>query len=70
MDNISTMDVKFLWGNSNFDHIFSEALGNLGGILCTWDPDVFHKEQHIISDNFFALYGTWIPKQIGPFPCD
>ncbi|GJY34315.1 RNA-directed DNA polymerase, eukaryota [Tanacetum coccineum] len=59
MENISNMDVKFLWGNSNFDFIFSEALGNSGGILCAWDHNVFRKEQHIISDNFVALYGTW-----------
>ncbi|GKC06377.1 RNA-directed DNA polymerase, eukaryota [Tanacetum coccineum] len=55
------MDVKILWGNCIFKHLFSEAIGNLGGILCVWDPNVFLKKQHIISDNFVALYGTWIP---------
>nr|GFB34073.1 RNA-directed DNA polymerase, eukaryota [Tanacetum cinerariifolium] len=35
-----------------------------GGILCTWDPNVFHKEHHIISDNIVALYGTWIPNKM------
>ncbi|GJV52623.1 RNA-directed DNA polymerase, eukaryota [Tanacetum coccineum] len=64
MEKISTMDVKFLWGNYIFDHIVCEALGNFGGILCAWDPNVFQKEHHIISDNFVALYGTWIPKQV------
>nr|GEX53534.1 hypothetical protein [Tanacetum cinerariifolium] len=33
MDSISAMDVKLLWGKCNFDHIFSEAVGNSGGIL-------------------------------------
>nr|GEV12590.1 RNA-directed DNA polymerase, eukaryota [Tanacetum cinerariifolium] len=61
MDSISAIDVKLLWGNYNFDHIFSEVVDNSGGILCTWDSNVFHKEQHIISDNFVALYGTWNP---------
>ncbi|GJS32598.1 RNA-directed DNA polymerase, eukaryota [Tanacetum coccineum] len=56
MELISAMDVKLLWGNYNFDHIFSEALGNSGGILCTWDTNIFHKEHHIISDNFVAFY--------------
>nr|GFA26132.1 RNA-directed DNA polymerase, eukaryota [Tanacetum cinerariifolium] len=46
-----------------FDHIISEACGNLSGILCTWDTNFFKKEQHIISDNFIALYGTWIPNK-------
>ncbi|GKA09232.1 RNA-directed DNA polymerase, eukaryota [Tanacetum coccineum] len=41
-----------------------EALGNSGCILCTWDSSIFHKEHHIISDNFVALYGTWIPNQL------
>ncbi|GJT08559.1 RNA-directed DNA polymerase, eukaryota [Tanacetum coccineum] len=37
------------------------ALGNSGGILCLWDPLMFRKDQHIISDNFVVLYGTWVP---------
>nr|GEV20284.1 RNA-directed DNA polymerase, eukaryota [Tanacetum cinerariifolium] len=59
--SITAMEAKVLWGNSNFKHIFSEAIGNSGGILCMWDPNVFLKDQHIIFDNFVALYGTWIP---------
>ena len=62
-DSISAMEAKVLWGNSSFDYIFSEAIGNSGGILCIWDLNVFQKDQHIISDNFVALYGTWIPKK-------
>ncbi|GJZ51103.1 RNA-directed DNA polymerase, eukaryota, partial [Tanacetum coccineum] len=61
MENISAMEAKILWGNSSFDHVFSEALGNSGGILCLWDPLMFRKDQHIISDNFVVLYGTWVP---------
>nr|GEW26260.1 RNA-directed DNA polymerase, eukaryota [Tanacetum cinerariifolium] len=63
MESVSAMEVKFLWGNYFFDHIISEACGNSGGILCTWDTNFFKKEQHIISDNFIALYGTWIPNK-------
>ncbi|GJY97027.1 RNA-directed DNA polymerase, eukaryota [Tanacetum coccineum] len=62
-DSITAMEAKVLWGNSNFEHIFSEAIGNSGGILCMWDLNVFLKDQHIISDNFVALYGTWIPNK-------
>ncbi|GKB90840.1 RNA-directed DNA polymerase, eukaryota [Tanacetum coccineum] len=32
-----------------------------GGILCAWDVNLFKKDHHTISDNFVALYGTWIP---------
>ncbi|GJV86748.1 RNA-directed DNA polymerase, eukaryota [Tanacetum coccineum] len=35
--------------------------GNSGGILCAWDTNFFKKDHHTISDNFIALYGTWIP---------
>nr|GEV55874.1 RNA-directed DNA polymerase, eukaryota [Tanacetum cinerariifolium] len=42
----------------------SEAVGNSCGILCAWDPSVFRKEQHVISDNFVALYGSWVSNQV------
>nr|GEW35841.1 RNA-directed DNA polymerase, eukaryota, nucleotide-binding alpha-beta plait domain protein [Tanacetum cinerariifolium] len=35
MDSISSMDVNLLWGNYNFNHVFSEAVNNSGGILST-----------------------------------
>ncbi|GJT39083.1 RNA-directed DNA polymerase, eukaryota [Tanacetum coccineum] len=38
-----------------------KALGNSGGILCLWDLLMFRKDQHIISDNFVVLYGSWVP---------
>ncbi|GJR82263.1 RNA-directed DNA polymerase, eukaryota [Tanacetum coccineum] len=63
LDVLSDMAVKTLWGNHRFELIISDAAGNSGGILCVWDPSFFRKEQHIISDNFVALYGTWIPKK-------
>ncbi|GJV35595.1 RNA-directed DNA polymerase, eukaryota [Tanacetum coccineum] len=64
MENISTLDAKYLWGNYCFDHIVSEACGNSGGIICIWDTNMFKKDNHIISDNFVALYGTWIPNNM------
>ncbi|GJX46035.1 RNA-directed DNA polymerase, eukaryota [Tanacetum coccineum] len=63
-DHISDMDIKSLWGNSKFDCTISESVGNSGGILCVWDPSVFCKENHIISDNFIALYGSWVSKKV------
>ncbi|GJX76972.1 RNA-directed DNA polymerase, eukaryota [Tanacetum coccineum] len=54
-----TKDIENIIGSKGV-----EALGNSGGILCTWDSSIFHKEHHIISDNFVALYGTWIPNQL------
>ncbi|GJV65037.1 RNA-directed DNA polymerase, eukaryota [Tanacetum coccineum] len=58
------LEIKYIWGNYQFDHVESEALGLSGGILCVWDYNVFKKSHHIISDNFIALYGLWLPKKI------
>nr|GEW26261.1 RNA-directed DNA polymerase, eukaryota [Tanacetum cinerariifolium] len=60
---VSNMDVKMFWGNSCFKYTFSEALGLSGSIISVWDPSVFHFENHIVSDNFIALYGLWKPSK-------
>nr|GEV79181.1 RNA-directed DNA polymerase, eukaryota, reverse transcriptase zinc-binding domain protein [Tanacetum cinerariifolium] len=38
-----------------------DSLRNSGGILCVWEATVFKKEYVTISDNFVAIYGTWLP---------
>ncbi|GJR98838.1 RNA-directed DNA polymerase, eukaryota [Tanacetum coccineum] len=38
-----------------------EAIGNSGGILCVWEASVFKKDYATLSDNFIAIYGTWLP---------
>ncbi|GJR10947.1 RNA-directed DNA polymerase, eukaryota [Tanacetum coccineum] len=55
------MDVKFLWGNSNYQFISSDSNGSSGGILCVWEASVFKKDNATVSDNFIAIYGTWLP---------
>ncbi|GJT80550.1 RNA-directed DNA polymerase, eukaryota [Tanacetum coccineum] len=64
MDCVSHMDVKSLWGNSNFDFVASDSLGNSGGILCIWEASIFKKDGATISDNFIAIYGTWLPRNV------
>ncbi|GKB48586.1 RNA-directed DNA polymerase, eukaryota [Tanacetum coccineum] len=32
--------------------------------LCAWDNNVLCKEHHTISDNFIAVFGTWIPTKM------
>nr|GFB76811.1 RNA-directed DNA polymerase, eukaryota [Tanacetum cinerariifolium] len=51
------MDVKFMWGNSNYNYVYSEAVGNSGGIHCVWEATVFKKDYATISDNFVGIYG-------------
>ncbi|GJS32565.1 RNA-directed DNA polymerase, eukaryota [Tanacetum coccineum] len=37
--------------------------GNSEGILCVWEASIFKKEYATISDNFVAIYGTWLPNR-------
>nr|GEY43012.1 RNA-directed DNA polymerase, eukaryota [Tanacetum cinerariifolium] len=57
---VNHMDVKLMWGNSNYNYVYSEAVGNSGGILCVWEATVFKKDYATISDNFIAIYETWL----------
>ncbi|GKC04386.1 RNA-directed DNA polymerase, eukaryota [Tanacetum coccineum] len=59
LDHISHMDVKYMWGNSNFQFVSSNSVGYSGGILCIWESNIFKKTNVTISDNFIALYGNW-----------
>ena len=63
-ESFTDMEIKYVWGNYQFAYVESESLGLSGGILCVWDSNIFQKHHHIISDNFVALYGMWIPKKI------
>nr|GEY74270.1 RNA-directed DNA polymerase, eukaryota [Tanacetum cinerariifolium] len=38
-----------------------DVAGNSGGILCVWEQSIFKKDGVSVSDNFIALYGTWLP---------
>ncbi|GJU93005.1 RNA-directed DNA polymerase, eukaryota [Tanacetum coccineum] len=60
MDRVTQMDVKFIWGNSNYQYVSSDSVGSSGGILCVWEATVFKKDYATVSDNFIAIYGTWI----------
>ena len=58
MEKVSHMDVKFMWGNSNYDFVYSESLGSSGGILCIWEASFFRKEYATISDYFCGF--IWV----------
>ncbi|GJX99336.1 RNA-directed DNA polymerase, eukaryota, partial [Tanacetum coccineum] len=61
LDCISHMDVKFIWGNSNYQFVSSDSMGSSGGILCVWEASIFRKDYATVSDNFIGIYGTWLP---------
>ncbi|GJT68329.1 hypothetical protein Tco_1019809 [Tanacetum coccineum] len=47
--------LKFMWGNSNYDYVFSvEAAGNSGGILWIWEES-FQKYYVTSSDSFVTI---------------
>nr|GEV85334.1 RNA-directed DNA polymerase, eukaryota, reverse transcriptase zinc-binding domain protein [Tanacetum cinerariifolium] len=62
-ENVSGIEINSLWDNTNFDAIVSQSLGNSRGLLCVWDPNSFQKDNHIISDNFIALFSKWRANQ-------
>ena len=50
MESMDIRCVRSCWGNSGFDHIHGNSVGNSGGILCVWDPNAFKKISYTISD--------------------
>nr|GEX10294.1 hypothetical protein [Tanacetum cinerariifolium] len=61
MEKFSVMKAKYIRGNSNFTYLSSDSIGNSGGIVCMWESNIFQKDCHTVSDNFIAVYGTWMP---------
>nr|GEY89976.1 RNA-directed DNA polymerase, eukaryota, reverse transcriptase zinc-binding domain protein [Tanacetum cinerariifolium] len=61
IEEMQLFNIKACWGNFNFDHTYSPSVGASGGILCVWDPKIFSKNNHTISDYFIMVRGVWIP---------
>ncbi|GJX70697.1 RNA-directed DNA polymerase, eukaryota, reverse transcriptase zinc-binding domain protein [Tanacetum coccineum] len=61
MASIDLWCIKRCWGNFAFDYVYSEAVGNSGGILCVWDPNMFQKLNATVSDFFTIVRGIWVP---------
>nr|GEU36328.1 RNA-directed DNA polymerase, eukaryota, reverse transcriptase zinc-binding domain protein [Tanacetum cinerariifolium] len=59
MENMELSCVRRVWGNVNFEYVHSDSVGNSGGILCAWDPNVFCKHNVTISDYFIMVRGVW-----------
>ncbi|GJW45092.1 RNA-directed DNA polymerase, eukaryota [Tanacetum coccineum] len=58
IDSLGVNDV--CWGNFGFEYEYSPAIGNSGGILCIWDPRMFHKFNSMILDYFVMIQGEWV----------
>nr|GEV14581.1 RNA-directed DNA polymerase, eukaryota, reverse transcriptase zinc-binding domain protein [Tanacetum cinerariifolium] len=55
MEDIGLFSIKALWGSFSFDFVHSPSVGNSGGILCVWDPNLFTKDDVTLSDSFVAI---------------
>nr|GEW21300.1 hypothetical protein [Tanacetum cinerariifolium] len=56
-----TMGFSMQVSLQDMENIIGSQGDREGGILCIWDPNLFHKDQRVISDNFVAIYETWLP---------
>ncbi|GKE77824.1 RNA-directed DNA polymerase, eukaryota, reverse transcriptase zinc-binding domain protein, partial [Tanacetum coccineum] len=61
MEKIKLFNIKRCWGNFAFEYVYSEAVGNSGGILCVWDPNMFKKINDTVSNYFTMVRGVWVP---------
>nr|GEV04102.1 RNA-directed DNA polymerase, eukaryota [Tanacetum cinerariifolium] len=60
MESMELITIKSCWGNYAFDYVHSDAVGNLGGILCVRDTNEFCKTNCIVSDYFVIVRGVWV----------
>nr|GFA72950.1 RNA-directed DNA polymerase, eukaryota [Tanacetum cinerariifolium] len=58
IESITLFDVKCCWVNFAFDHVYSPAVGNSGGIFCVWEKSSFKKINSTVSDYFVMIRGT------------
>nr|GEZ88890.1 RNA-directed DNA polymerase, eukaryota [Tanacetum cinerariifolium] len=60
LENMDLWCVKACWGNYAFDFVYSDSVGNSGGILCIWDPNSFRKNNVTVLDYFCMVRGVWL----------
>ncbi|GJW18747.1 RNA-directed DNA polymerase, eukaryota, partial [Tanacetum coccineum] len=60
IENIDLWCIKRCWGNLAFDYVHSEAVRQSGGILSVWDPNMFQKLNHTVSDYCTMVRGVWV----------
>nr|GFC04632.1 RNA-directed DNA polymerase, eukaryota [Tanacetum cinerariifolium]GFC04634.1 RNA-directed DNA polymerase, eukaryota [Tanacetum cinerariifolium] len=60
IESITLFDVKCCWVNFAFDHVYSPAVGNSGGIFYVWEKSSFKKINSTVSDYFVMIRGTWV----------
>ncbi|GJZ16403.1 RNA-directed DNA polymerase, eukaryota, partial [Tanacetum coccineum] len=64
MGSMELFTVRSCWGNSSFEYVQSDYVGNSGGILCIWDPNSFRRKSFTRSDYFVIVRGVWLKSRI------
>ncbi|XP_028106829.1 uncharacterized protein LOC114305893 [Camellia sinensis] len=54
---VAHLRVKSLWPRDKMEFMTVDAAGLSGGLICIWDPDVFHLSDCCSSRNFILLSG-------------
>ncbi|XP_028059412.1 uncharacterized protein LOC114263116 [Camellia sinensis] len=54
---VAHLRVKSLWPRDKMEFMTVDAVGLSGGLICIWDPDVFHLSDCCSSRNFILLSG-------------
>nr|GEW33956.1 RNA-directed DNA polymerase, eukaryota [Tanacetum cinerariifolium] len=57
MDRVNHMDVKLIWGNSNYKYVSSDSAGSSGGIFCVSEAIIFKKDYAMKSKIKWAIEG-------------
>lgn len=56
---LSDVLIKRIWGSHDYDFVCSVSIGQGGGLVSTWNSNLFVKEQAISRKDYIVLQGTW-----------
>ncbi|XP_021995752.1 uncharacterized protein LOC110892926 [Helianthus annuus] len=57
MSNLDPVLVGRYWGQADMEWDFVDAIGRSGGIVSTWDPGIFSKQDVIKNESFLVVTG-------------
>lgn len=57
--SLSTELIRTIWWNDQFDYMEVDALESAGGLLCIWNPNIFHLH-HVVGNRNFIILRGWI----------
>ncbi|GJX96557.1 RNA-directed DNA polymerase, eukaryota [Tanacetum coccineum] len=58
MESIDLFSINSLWGKFSFDHAISSSVGNSGGILCVWEPNLIIRKKQL-WEYLSSLVNRW-----------